>query len=116
MRRLNDDFDHAFFNWIARRCANHVVGIGLMICGARAVGAESLPPDQFDRSLRRWLRPRIPKSPSGFLPRRLLKPGPEKWTVVEHDIAADIKTVTLCRSDRARWPICGGPAFSLDYR
>ena len=38
-------------------------------------------------------------------------PVQEKWTVVEHDIAADMKTVALCRFDRARCPSAAALRF-----
>src|SRR5712691_12354015 len=79
-----------------------VVAIGLMICGAGAVGAGSLPPDQFDRSLASMASARASEQPFGLSTTPLPEsPVQEKWRVVEHDIAADMK---LCRSDRARCP------------
>jgi len=82
-----------------------VVAIGLMICGARAARAGSLPPDQFDHSLASIDSARPSEEPFGLSTTALPEsPVQEKWTVVEHDIAADMKIVTLCRSDRARCP------------
>jgi len=52
--------------------------------------------------------PRIRRAPTTPLPE---SPVQEKWTVVEHDIAADMKTVTLCRSDRARCPSAAALRF-----
>jgi predicted transglutaminase-like cysteine proteinase len=82
-----------------------VVAIGLMICGTREAGAGSLAPDQLDRSLASVDSARPSEEPFGLFTTALPEsPIQEKWTVVEHDIAADMKIVTLCRSDRARCP------------
>jgi predicted transglutaminase-like cysteine proteinase len=89
-----------------------VVAIGLMICGARAAGAGSLPPDQFDGSLASMASADASEEPFGLSTTALPEsPVQEKWTVVEHDIAADMKTVTLCRSDRARCPSAAALRF-----
>jgi predicted transglutaminase-like cysteine proteinase len=89
-----------------------VAAIGLMICGARTVEAGSLPPDQFDRSLASMASARASEEPFG-LSTTALPEGPvqEKWTVVEHDIAADMKIVTLCRSDRTHCPSAAALRF-----
>jgi predicted transglutaminase-like cysteine proteinase len=89
-----------------------VVAIGLMICGARAAGAGSLPPDQFDRSLASMDSAGASEEPFGlFHHGAARKPGPGKMDVVEHDIAADMKTVALCRFDRARCPSAAALRF-----
>jgi predicted transglutaminase-like cysteine proteinase len=88
-----------------------VVAIGL-ICGAHAAGAGSLPPDQFDRSLASMDSARTSEEPFGLLTMALPEsPVQEKRTVVEHDIAADMKTVALCRFDRARCPSAAALRF-----
>jgi predicted transglutaminase-like cysteine proteinase len=89
-----------------------VVAIGLMICGARAAGAGSFPPDQFDRSLASMDSAGASEEPFGLSTTALPEsPVQEKWTVVEHDIAADMKTVALCRFDRARCPSAAALRF-----
>jgi len=93
-----------------------VVAIGL-ICGAHAAGAGSLPPDQFDRSLASMDSARTSEEPFGLLTMALPEsPVQEKRTVVEHDIAADMKTVALCRFDRARCPSAAALRFLSNYR
>ena len=89
-----------------------VLAVGLMIFGARAAGAGSHPPDQFDLPLASIDSAHASEEPFG-LPATALPESPvqEKWTVVEHDIAADMKTVTLCRSDRARCPSAAALRF-----
>src|SRR5258707_14329046 len=82
-----------------------VVAIGLMICGAGAVGAGSLPPDQFDRSLASMASARASEQPFALSTTPLPEsPVQEKWRVVAHDIAPDMNTVTLCPSDLMRCP------------
>jgi predicted transglutaminase-like cysteine proteinase len=89
-----------------------VVAIGLMICGAREAGAGSFPPNQFDHSVASMDSARASGEPFGLLTTALPKsPVQEKWTVVEHDIAADMKIVMLCRSDRARCPSAAALRF-----
>jgi predicted transglutaminase-like cysteine proteinase len=88
------------------------VVIGLMMCGARAAEAGSLSPDQFDRPLGSMASARASEEPFGLSTTALPEsPVQEKWTVVEHDIAADMKIVTLCRSDRAHCPSAAALRF-----
>jgi hypothetical protein len=89
-----------------------VVAIGLVICGDCTAGAGSLRPDQFDRSLASMAPAGASEEPFGLSTTALPEsPVQEKWTVVEHDIAADVKTMTLCRSDRARCPSAAALRF-----
>ena len=89
-----------------------VLAVGVMIFGVRTVGAGSHPPDQFDRSLASMDSAGASEEPFGLSTTALPEsPVQEKWTVVEHDLAADMKTVTLCRPDRARCPSAAALRF-----
>src|SRR5712671_4259896 len=93
-----------------------VVAIGL-ICGAHAAGAGSLPPDQFDRSLASMDSARTSEEPFGLLTMALPekpRPGKKDGRRARYRRGHENRGALPIRS-RAL-PVCGGPAFSLDYR